>query len=39
MIYFGIVTEDSRVLEQPVSYSVVYERLRTYLRVMDIDDG
>lgn len=36
---FRIVTEDSRVLEQPVSYSVVYERLRMYLRVLDIDDG
>lgn len=33
------MTEDFRVLEQPVSYSVVYERLRMYLRVLDIDDG
>lgn len=36
---FRIGTEDSRVLEQPVSYSVVYERLRMYLRVLDIDYG
>lgn len=34
-----IVTEDPRVLAQPVSYSFVYERLRMYHRVLDIDDG
>ena len=33
------MSEDSRVLDQPVSYSVIYERLKTYLRVLDIDEG
>ena len=36
---FRVVSEDSRVLDQPVSYSVIYERLKTYLRVLDIDEG
>lgn len=35
---FRILTEDSKVLEQPVSYSFVYESLRTYLRVLNIDN-
>lgn len=36
---FRIVTEGFRVLKQPVSYSIVYERLRIYLRVLHIDGG
>lgn len=34
---FRIVTEYARVLDQPVSYSVVYERLRVYLRKLGVD--
>lgn len=33
-----MVTEDPRFLAQPVSYSFVYERLRMYHMVLDIDD-
>ncbi|XP_065922883.1 uncharacterized protein [Magallana gigas] len=36
---FRVVTEDARVLDQPVSYSVVYDRLRVYLRKLGVDEG
>ena len=36
---FRVVTEDARVLDQPVSYSVVYDRLRVYLRKLGADEG
>lgn len=34
---FQIVTEDTRVLDQPVCYPVVYDRLRVYLRKLGVD--
>lgn len=36
---FRVVTEGARVLDQPVSYSVVYDRLRVYLRKLGADEG
>lgn len=36
---FRIVTEDARVLDKPVSYSVVYDMLRVYLRKLGVDEG
>lgn len=36
---FRIVTEGARVLDQPVSYSVVYDMLRVYLRKRGVDEG
>lgn len=36
---FRVVTEDAWVLDQPVSYSVVYDRLRVYLRKPGVDEG
>ncbi|XP_056015651.1 uncharacterized protein LOC125660664 [Ostrea edulis] len=35
---FRIVGEDARVLDQPVTYSVVYDRLRLYLRNISMDE-
>ncbi|CAG2227483.1 unnamed protein product [Mytilus edulis] len=36
---FRVVSESGRVLEKPVSYSVVYERLRYYLSTLGIYEG
>lgn len=36
---FRIVTEAGRVLDRPVNYSVVYERLRYYLVTLGLYDG
>lgn len=36
---FRVVTEDARVLDQPVSYSVVYDRVCVYLRKLGVDEG
>lgn len=36
---FRIVTEDAPVLDQPMSYSMVYDRLRVYLRKLSVVKG
>uniref|UniRef100_A0A8W8ITM3 Uncharacterized protein n=1 Tax=Magallana gigas TaxID=29159 RepID=A0A8W8ITM3_MAGGI len=36
---FRVITEDARVLDQHVSYSVVYDMLRVYLRKLGVDEG
>lgn len=36
---FRLVTEGGRVLDAPVTYSAMYERLKFYLKILGIDEG
>ncbi|XP_062602975.1 uncharacterized protein LOC134264730 [Saccostrea cucullata] len=36
---FRTVTENGVVLNTPLSYSSIYERLKTYLRILGLDEG
>lgn len=36
---FRTVTESGRVLNAPITYSVIYERLKTYLNLLGINEG
>lgn len=36
---FRLVTEDGKVLDAPVTYSAIYERLQFYLQTLGIDEG